>query len=52
MKLPTVSKKAASFYFFQELVSVIISPPITPNKFWGFNKRNSQENYTTLAYPY
>ena len=23
-------------------MSVIISPPITPNKFWGFNKRNSQ----------
>ena len=29
--------------FFQELISVIVSPPITPNKFWGFNKRNSQE---------
>ena len=37
---------------FQELISVIISPPITPNKFWGFNKRNSQENDTTLACPY
>ena len=24
-------------------MSVIISPPITPNKSWGFNKRNSQE---------
>ena len=31
-------------FIFQELFSVIISPPITPNKFWGFNKRNSQEN--------
>ena len=30
-------------FCFQELISVIISPPITPNKFWGFNKRNSQE---------
>ena len=37
---------------FQELISVIISPPITPNKFWGFNKRNNQENYTTPACPY
>ena len=24
-------------------ISVIISPPITTNQFWGFNKRNSQE---------
>ena len=31
-------------FILQELIiSVIISPPITPNKFWGFNKRNSQE---------
>ena len=30
-------------FYFQELISVIISPPITPNQFWGFNKRNSQE---------
>ena len=30
-------------FIFQELFRVIISPPITPNKFWGFNKRNSQE---------
>ena len=29
---------------FQELISVIISPPITPNKFWGFHKCNSQKN--------
>ena len=35
--------------FFQELICVIISPPITPNQFWGFNKRNSQEYYTTLV---
>ena len=27
---------------FQELISVIVSPPITPNIFWGFNKRTSQ----------
>ena len=31
------------FFIFQELVSVIISPSSTPNKFWGLNKRNSQE---------
>ena len=30
-------------FYFQELISVIITPPITPNHFWGFNKRNSQE---------
>ena len=33
--------------FFRELISAIISPPITPNNnynFWGVNKRNSQEN--------
>ena len=28
---------------FQQLVSVIITPLITPNNFWGFNKRSSQE---------
>ena len=37
---------------FQELMSVIISPPITPNKFWGFNKRNSQEKLHHLSCPY
>ena len=39
-------------FIFRDLISVIISPPITQNKFWGFNKRNSQENYTTLSCPY
>ena len=39
-------------FIFQEFISVIISPTITPNKFWGFNKRNSQESYATLACPY
>ena len=24
-------------------MSVIITPPITPNKVWGFDKRNSKE---------
>ena len=33
-------------------MNVIISPPITPNKFWGFKKRNSQDNDTTLSCPY
>ena len=37
---------------YQELIHVIISPPTTPNKFWGFSKRNCQENYTTLSCPY
>ena len=32
--------------FLQELISVIITLPITPNKFWGLNKRNSQEKIT------
>ena len=32
-----------SRFYCQELISVMISPPITPNKFWGFNKCNSQE---------
>ena len=39
-------------FTFQELIGVIISPPITPNKFWGFNKHNSQDNYITLSCPY
>ena len=30
---------------------VVAGPTITPNKFWGFNKRNSQENYSTLSCP-
>ena len=30
-------------FIFQESLSVIATPPITPNRFWGFNKRNSQE---------
>ena len=30
-------------FIFQELISVIISLPITPNNFWGFKKRNSQK---------
>ena len=38
-------------FIFQELISVILSPPITPNKFWRFNKRNFQEIYTTLSCP-
>ena len=29
-------------HLFQELMSVSITPPITPNDFWGFNKHNSQ----------
>ena len=28
------------------IISVIISPPITPNQFWGFTKRNSQKKIT------
>ena len=30
-------------FIFQELISVIITPPITPNNFWRFSKRNSLE---------
>ena len=38
-------------FYFQELIGVIISPPITPNKFWGFNKRNSLEKIYHLVLP-
>ena len=38
-------------FIFQQSNSVIISPPVTRNKFWGFSKCNSQENYTTLSCP-
>ena len=34
---------------FRELISVIVTPPITPNNFWGFNKRNSQEKSHLLV---
>ena len=38
-----------------ELISVVMSPPTTPNNSWGFNRRNkntnAQENYTTLSFP-
>ena len=39
-------------FILQDLISVITSSPITPSKFWRFNKRNSQEIYTTLSCPY
>ena len=39
-------------FIFRELNCVIISLPITPNKFWGFNKRNSQENLHHPVCPY
>ena len=26
-----------------------VTPPFTPNTFWGFNKSNSQKNYPTLS---
>ena len=37
---------------FQGWISVIVSPPITPNKFWGCLLSEIQENCTTLACPY
>ena len=33
----------ASPFYFQEFIRAIITPPSTPNKFWGFNKCNSQK---------
>ena len=36
-------------FIFRELISVIITPPITPNNFWRFNKRNSQEKLHLLV---
>ena len=30
----------------RELISVIITPPITPNNVWGISKRNFQEKIT------
>ena len=36
-------------FIFRELISVVITPPITPNYFWGFNKRNSQEKLHLLV---
>ena len=35
-------------FYFRELISVIITPPITP---WGFNKRNSQEKIAPCVVP-
>ena len=39
-------------FMFEELISVIFTPPITPNKFWGFTECNTQENVPTLSCPY
>ena len=37
-------------FIFRQLISVIITPPIPPNNFSGFNKRSSQENCTFLCF--
>ena len=52
--IPTIQTSWITPHHFilRELISAIISPPVTPNNFWGFSKRNSQENYTTLSCPY
>ena len=47
----TTSWIALHHFIFRELISVIITPPITPNNFWGFNKRNSQEKCTLWCPP-
>ena len=36
-------------FIFGVLISVIFTLPITPNNFWGFNKRNSQEKLHALV---
>ena len=47
-KLPFELLGLHSPFIFLEVISVIISLPITPNEFLGFKKRNSQE---TLHHP-
>ena len=39
-------------FIFQELISVIISLPITPKKFWDLISAVPRKNYTTLFCPY
>ena len=36
-------------FILRELIRVMITPPITPNNFWGFNKRKSQEKWHPLV---
>ena len=39
-------------FIFEELLSVKITPPITPNSFWGvYISVISRKNYTTLSCP-
>ena len=39
-------------FIFQQLVSVIVSPPITPNKFCDLISVIPRKNYTTLSCPF
>ena len=36
-------------FIFEEMISVIITPPITPDIFWGFDKPNTQEKLHCLV---
>ena len=38
-------------FIFRELISVLITPPITPNNYWGFSKRYFQEKLNLLVLP-
>ena len=45
------SRTALPHIIFPQLINVIITPPITPNNFWGFNKLDCHENHTSLSFP-
>ena len=42
----SVPLSTSPLHFSRIIISVIITPPITPNNFWGFNKRNSPGKIT------
>ena len=48
LQTPEIPFELLGHLIFRELISVIITPPITPNDFWGFNKRNFQEKLHLL----